>query len=76
MSESIEVSVLIPVLNEEAELEQAARAMLAQELDGLAEFIFIDGGSVNSSSGSSLIWPPPIRGSGYWPIPPSGRHRR
>jgi succinoglycan biosynthesis protein ExoA len=49
MSESIEVSVLIPVLNEEAELEQAARAMLAQELDGLAEFIFIDGGSVDAS---------------------------
>ncbi len=49
MSESVEVSVLIPVLNEEAELEAAARAMLSQELDGMAEFIFIDGGSVDAS---------------------------
>jgi succinoglycan biosynthesis protein ExoA len=44
------VSVLVPVLNEEAHLPQAARAMLAQELDGAAEFIFIDGGSTDASA--------------------------
>src|ERR1700761_8702194 len=49
LSGSVDVSVLVPVLNEEAELEQAARAMLSQELDGVAEFIFIDGGSVDAS---------------------------
>ncbi len=40
-----DVSVLVPVLNEEAHLPDAARAMLDQQLDGDAEFLFIDGGS-------------------------------
>jgi succinoglycan biosynthesis protein ExoA len=45
----IQVSVLIPVLNEETHLLEAARAMLAQELAGAAEFLFIDGGSHDAS---------------------------
>jgi glycosyltransferase involved in cell wall biosynthesis len=45
----VEVSVLVPVLNEEANLRGAAEAMLAQELDGPAEFLFIDGGSDDGS---------------------------
>jgi succinoglycan biosynthesis protein ExoA len=44
-----EVSVLIPVLNEQAALRTAATAMLAQRLDGRAEFLFIDGGSTDDS---------------------------
>lgn len=48
MSE-IEISVLIPVLDEQDHLRAAAEAMLAQELDGEAEFLFIDGGSTDSS---------------------------
>ncbi len=44
-----EVSVLIPVLNEQAALLTAATAMLAQRLDGRAEFLFIDGGSTDDS---------------------------
>jgi succinoglycan biosynthesis protein ExoA len=49
MSGEIEVSVLIPVFNEEANLRAVAEAALAQELDGEAEFLFIDGGSDDSS---------------------------
>ncbi len=49
MSGTVEVSVLIPVLNEQAALEQAAAAMLTQQLDGRAEFLFIDGGSTDES---------------------------
>jgi hypothetical protein len=41
-AQDIQVSVLIPVLNEETHLLEAARAMLAQELDAAAEFLFID----------------------------------
>lgn len=48
-SEPIDVSVLIPVLNEEAHLRSAAAAMLAQDLPGRAEFLFIDGGSADGS---------------------------
>jgi succinoglycan biosynthesis protein ExoA len=44
-----EVSVLIPVLNEQAVLRTAATAMLAQQLDGRAEYLFIDGGSTDDS---------------------------
>jgi cellulose synthase/poly-beta-1,6-N-acetylglucosamine synthase-like glycosyltransferase len=48
-TDHIEVSVLIPVLNEEANLRGAAAAMLAQDLSGQAEFLFIDGGSDDAS---------------------------
>ena len=50
MSEGgVDVSVLVPVLNEEEHLRGAARAMLAQEFDGTVEFLFIDGGSEDAS---------------------------
>jgi glycosyltransferase involved in cell wall biosynthesis len=41
----IDVSVLVPVLDEERHVRDAAAAMRAQEFDGSAEFIFVDGGS-------------------------------
>ena len=49
MPDQIDVSVLIPVLNEEAHLRAAAEAMLAQDFPGRAEFLFIDGGSEDAS---------------------------
>ncbi len=46
----IDVSVLVPVLDEEAHLRAAAERMLAQRFDeGEVEFLFIDGGSRDSS---------------------------
>ncbi len=45
----VDVSVLTPVLNEEAYLRAAARGMLGQELDGKAEFIFVDGCSEDAT---------------------------
>lgn len=49
MTGQVDVSVLIPVLNEEPHLRQAAEAMLAQDFPGRAEFLFIDGGSEDAS---------------------------
>lgn len=46
---SVDVSVLVPVLNEGAHLRDAATAMLGQDFDGSIEFLFIDGGSSDSS---------------------------
>jgi succinoglycan biosynthesis protein ExoA len=43
----VDVSVLIPVLNEERHIREAVAAMLAQELDGTFELIFADGRSVD-----------------------------
>ncbi len=43
----MDVSVLIPVLNEERHIRDAVAAMLAQELDGTFELIFADGRSVD-----------------------------
>ena len=45
----VDVSVLVPVLNEAANLRACAARMLAQDLDGEAEFLFIDGGSDDGS---------------------------
>jgi GT2 family glycosyltransferase len=45
----VDVSVLIPVLNEEQHLRQAARAMLGQEFGGNIEFLFLDGGSSDAT---------------------------
>ncbi len=45
----IDISVLIPVFNEERHLRAAAREMLAQEFEGTIEFLFIDGGSDDAS---------------------------
>ncbi|MDX6573829.1 MAG: hypothetical protein QOC86_2985 [Gaiellales bacterium] len=44
MSE-IDVSVLTPVLNEEAHIRATVASMVRQEFDGSIEFIFIDGAS-------------------------------
>jgi succinoglycan biosynthesis protein ExoA len=41
----VDVSVLVPVLNEERHVRAAAAAMRAQDFAGSAEFLFIDGGS-------------------------------
>jgi succinoglycan biosynthesis protein ExoA len=45
LNDHVEVSVLVPVLNEETYIREAARAMQAQRFDGSAEFLFIDGRS-------------------------------
>lgn len=45
----VDVSVLIPVLNEEQHLEDVCAAMLEQQFDGQIEFIFIDGASEDRS---------------------------
>src|SRR3954470_2055961 len=41
----IDVSVLTPVLNEEAHIRDTVASMVRQEFDGEIEFIFIDGAS-------------------------------
>jgi succinoglycan biosynthesis protein ExoA len=46
---TVDVSVLVPVLNEEAHLPRALHTMLAQRVDGAAEFLLIDGGSTDRS---------------------------
>ncbi len=43
----VDVSVLVPVLNEERHIRAAAEAMRAQDFAGSAEFLFIDGGSAD-----------------------------
>src|SRR5919205_3423900 len=45
----IDASVLVPVLNEEAHIREAVDAMRAQEFDGEIEFLFMDGGSTDST---------------------------
>jgi succinoglycan biosynthesis protein ExoA len=44
-ADRVDVSVLIPVLNEEAHIRDAAAMMLAQCFEGSVEYLFIDGGS-------------------------------
>ncbi len=41
----VDVSVLIPVLNEEREIRASVEAMLSQSYDGEIEFLFMDGSS-------------------------------
>ena len=48
-ADRVDVSVLVPVLNEEAHIRAAADAMLAQRFNGRIEFLFIDGGSRDRS---------------------------
>lgn len=43
------VSVLTPVLDEEAHLREVVTRMQAQDIDGEVEFLFIDGGSRDAS---------------------------
>jgi succinoglycan biosynthesis protein ExoA len=45
------VSVLIPVLDEEEDIREATLRMLAQDIDGSVEFIFLDGGSADRTRG-------------------------
>ena len=45
----VDVSVLVPVLNEERDLDAVIVDMLAQRFDGQVEFLFIDGGSEDTS---------------------------
>src|SRR5256714_9281965 len=51
MSETrkVDASVLVPVLDEEAHIREAVDAMRAQEFDGEIEFLFMDGGSTDST---------------------------
>ena len=42
---AVDVSVLVPVLDEEKHIREAADTMRAQRFDGDVEFLFIDGGS-------------------------------
>jgi succinoglycan biosynthesis protein ExoA len=46
---SVAVSVLVPVLNEEAHLERSLELMLAQDVPGGLEVLAIDGGSTDAS---------------------------
>lgn len=48
-TDSVDCSVLIPVLNEERHLERTVAAMRAQRFAGTIEFIFADGGSRDRS---------------------------
>jgi cellulose synthase/poly-beta-1,6-N-acetylglucosamine synthase-like glycosyltransferase len=41
----VDMSVLVPTLNEEAHIEETLRALQDQRFDGELEFLFIDGGS-------------------------------
>jgi succinoglycan biosynthesis protein ExoA len=43
----VDVSVLIPVLNEESHIREAVAAMRAQRFDGTIEFLFMDGASTD-----------------------------
>ena len=46
----VDVSVLIPVFNEEEHIREATSKMLSQRFDGTIEFIFIDGNSEDSTA--------------------------
>jgi glycosyltransferase involved in cell wall biosynthesis len=46
---TIDVSVLVPVLNESRTIVEVVQAMTRQELDGTAEFLFADGGSADET---------------------------
>jgi succinoglycan biosynthesis protein ExoA len=45
----VDVSVLVPVLNEEVHIREAVAAMLAQSFDGSVEFLYVDGHSQDST---------------------------
>jgi succinoglycan biosynthesis protein ExoA len=46
---AVDVSVLIPILNEGAYLDTTVPAMLEQDFEGRIEFLFMDGGSSDDS---------------------------
>jgi len=45
----VDVSVLVPVLNEERHIRESVEAMRAQRFDGEVEFLFADGGSADAT---------------------------
>jgi hypothetical protein len=45
----VDVSVLVPVRDEERHVERALAGMLAQDFDGTVEFLLLDGGSKDST---------------------------
>ncbi|MGZ6617125.1 MAG: glycosyltransferase [Solirubrobacteraceae bacterium] len=45
----VDISVLVPVLNEGANLSDVVDAMRAQSFDGSVEFLFLDGGSADAT---------------------------
>ena len=49
--DTIECSVLVPVLNEERYIEQTVAAMRSQDFSGSIEFLFADGGSHDRTRG-------------------------
>ena len=49
MARQVDVSVLVPVLNEASIIEESAKAMLAQSFDGEIEYLFLDGGSADET---------------------------
>ena len=49
MARQVDVSVLVPVLNEASIIEESVNAMAAQEFDGEIEFLFLDGGSTDET---------------------------
>jgi succinoglycan biosynthesis protein ExoA len=49
MARQVDVSVLVPVLNEASIIEESAKAMLAQSFDGEIEYLFLDGGSADQT---------------------------
>ena len=49
MARQVDVSVLVPVLNEANIIEESAKAMLAQRFDGDIEYLFLDGGSADET---------------------------
>ena len=51
MKRQVDVSVLVPVLNEASIIEQSVEAMLAQRFDGVIEYLFMDGGSTDDTRG-------------------------
>lgn len=53
---SVDVSVLVPVLNEERHLDSSIARMVAQEFYGAVEFLLIDGGSQDRSREVIAAW--------------------
>jgi succinoglycan biosynthesis protein ExoA len=45
----VDVSVVVPVLNEAGCIRETAAAALAQRMDGVIEFLFVDGGSTDGT---------------------------
>ena len=47
----VDVSVLVPVLNEGGHIRETVRAMMSQQFDGTVEFLFADGRSSDGTKG-------------------------